>query len=63
MSDVRSTDVIGRTPRTRYDFLGDRLNVKVLLNTPALGTLVNHVTATVILFTAGPSLGIPGLAA
>lgn len=25
---------------------------------PALGTLVNHITATVVLFTAGPSLGI-----
>ncbi len=25
---------------------------------PALGTLVNHMTATVLLFTAGPSLGI-----
>ena len=25
---------------------------------PALGTLVNHLTATVMLFTAGPSLGI-----
>ncbi len=25
---------------------------------PALGTLVNHITATVFLFTAGPSLGI-----